>query len=117
MSDYIELVDAFIGATEISLDAGLPRTAKRILETHWLAATANEEQRAKLAELRARMENGLRIEARYGKGALINLDHQFAKKRHKHGRVTRDHLIAMRRFRDAQSIRQDVTAPNDHSRT
>lgn len=102
MSESSEFVDAFIGATLISLDAGFPRTARRILETHWLEAAANEQQRNRFAELRNRTFDGLRIEALYGQGALINLDHEFSKNQQKEGRITPDHLIAIQKFRNTQ---------------
>jgi hypothetical protein len=104
VSDYIELVDDFIGAAQISLDAGFPRTAKHVLETHWLEATANDEQRRKLASLRTRTEEGLRIEHKFGRGALINLDHEFAQGRLNRGRVSRDHLAAMRRLKQETEV-------------
>lgn len=103
MSDYAELVDNFIKATESSLEAGLPRTANRILETPWLTATANEEQLSRIATLRARVEKDLSIEAQYGNGALIDLNHNFVKWRDAQGRLTPDLLLAMKRFEQAQS--------------
>ncbi|TBY60390.1 hypothetical protein E0H46_31505 [Rhizobium leguminosarum bv. viciae] len=104
MSDYNELVDDFIGAAQISLDSGFPRTAKRVLETHWLEATANDEQRRKLASLKTRTEEDLPIEDKFGRGALINLDHKFAQNRLDHGRISHDHLAAMRSFRQETEV-------------